>query len=202
MVEKPIWWANRHSFRLLGHDYTRPEAYFVTLCSHQKRCLFGEVVEGRMRLSQVGSLVETEWGKTAQVRSYVQLDRYVVMPNHFHAILVFMGGKPTSKPVPTEWNKAAPRLVAGSLGAVMAQFKSMVTKGSRTIGLQTPIWQANYHEHLIRDEESLNCIRDYIDTNPLRWHLDQENPANVGEDSFAKWLEQAGEYRGVGRKPS
>jgi len=102
MVEKPIWWANRHSLRLLGHDYTWPEAYFVTLCSHQKRCLFGEVVEGRMRLSRVGSLVETEWRKTAQVRSYVQLDRYVVMPNHFHAILVFIGEKPTSKPLLTE----------------------------------------------------------------------------------------------------
>ncbi len=202
MAEKPIWWANRRSFRFLGHDYTGPEVYFVTLCSHQNRYLFGEVVEGQMRLSRVGSLVEKEWQQTAQVRSYVQLDRYVVMPNHFHAIVIFTGEKPASKPVLTEWEKAAPRLVAGSLGAVMAQFKSMVTKKSRLMSLKVPIWQSNYHEHLIRDEESLDCIREYIDTNPLRWHLDRENLAKVGEDSFDSWMEQAGRYRGVGRKSS
>ncbi len=202
MVEKPIWWANRRSFHLLGHDYTGPEVYFVTLCSHQNRCLFGEILEGHMRLSRVGLLVETEWHKTAQVRSYIQLDKYVVMPNHFHAILSVTGEKPASKPVLTEWEKAAPRLVAGSLGAAMAQFKSLVTKESRLMGLTVPIWQPNYYEYVIGDEKSLECTREYIDTNPLRWHLDRENPAKVGEDSLDKWLSQAGKSRGVRRKPS
>ena len=172
----------------------------MTLCGHQNMCLFGEIVEGHMRLSRVGSLVEAEWYKTAQVRSYIQLDKYVVMPNHFHAILSFTGGRPNSKQVPAEVKKAAPRLVAGSLGAVIAHFKSMVTKESRLMGLKVPIWQPNYHEHLIRDEESLDSIREYIDTNPLRWHLDRENLAKVGEDSFDSWLEQAGKYRVRGKK--
>ena len=196
MVEKPSWWENRQSLRLLGHDYTGPEVYFVTLCSHQNKCLFGEVVEGQMLLSRVGLLVEAEWQKTAQVRSYIQLDRYVVMPNHFHAILAFTGGKPASKPVLTEVKKVGPRLVAGSLGAVIAQFKSMVTKKSRAIGLQVPVWQANYHEHLIENEESLDCIQEYIDTNPLRWHLDRENLSKVGEDSFGSGQPPADPYVG------
>jgi REP element-mobilizing transposase RayT len=133
-------------------------------------------------LSRVGSLVEKEWRQTVQVRPYLQLDKYVVMPNHFHAIVIFAGEKPHSKQAPADLKKAAPRLVAGSLGAVMAQFKSIVTKRSRAIGLRSLIWQANYYEHIIEDEESLARIRQYIDTNPLRWHLDRENQGKTGKD--------------------
>ncbi len=176
MGEKPIWWADRRSLRLSGHAYTGPEAYFVTLCSYQNKCLFGDVVDGQIRLSRVGLLVQKEWLRTAQVRPYIELDTYVVMPNHLHAVLIFTGGNLDSVKIPRTKKEVGPTLVAGSLGAVIAQFKSIVTKRSRAMGLKGSIWQRNYYEQMIQDDESLNGIREYIETNPSRWHLTEKTP--------------------------
>ncbi len=148
----------------------------MTLCSYQKQCLFGEDADGQIRLNGVALLVHKEWLRTAQVRPYIELDTYVVMPNHLHAVLVFTGENLDSVRIPRAKKEVGPILVAESLGAVIAQFKSIVTKRSRVMGLKGSIWQRNYYEQMIQDEESLNCIREYIETNPLRWHLDRENP--------------------------
>ena len=176
MGEKPIWWTDRRSLRLSGHGYTGPETYFVTLCSYQNKCLFGEVVDGQIRLSEIGLLVQKEWLRTAQVRPYIELDTYVVMPNHLHAVLIFTGENLDSVRIPRAKKEVGPTLVAGSLGAVIAQFKSIVTKRSRAMGLKGSIWQRNYYEQMIQDEESLNGIREYIETNPSRWHLTEKTP--------------------------
>ena len=79
----------RRSLRLKGYDYSQPGAYFITLCTHKRRCILGEVVGDEMRLNNVGRLVETEWLSTAKVRLYIILDAFVVMPNHFHAIFLY-----------------------------------------------------------------------------------------------------------------
>ena len=190
MQRKPIWWPNRHSVRLRGHNYTGLAAYFVTICACRKKCLFGEVVEQEMKLSNLGSLVQTEWKKTPQVRPCIQLDSYVVMPNHLHGILVFTGEDPRSTGIGLRQIKDRRVCLPGSLGAVICQFKSMVTKRSLKIGMHGPIWQRGYYERIIEDQESTNRIREYIETNPLRWHFDCENPARKGDDPFDRWLKQ------------
>lgn len=79
---------HRRSIRLKGYDSSRKGAYFVTICDQNRECLFGEIVDGVMRLNHMGKIVADEWVKTAKIRNEIELDEWVVMPNHFHGILV------------------------------------------------------------------------------------------------------------------
>lgn len=160
----------RRSIRLRGYDYSQAGAYYVTVCIQSRECLFGDVIDGEMVLNHYGHVVETEWLKTPMIRSYVDLDEYVVMPNHFHGILVITDAGATRRVAPTV------TLQPGSLGAIMGQFESIASKTIRRLGLPHFQWQRNYHEHIIRDESDLNRIREYIINNPLRWAEDENNP--------------------------
>lgn len=150
--------------------------------------LFGEVVEGAMVVNQLGQLVGEEWLKTGALRSYIGLDEFVVMPNHFHAIVEMRDGRGTARRAPTTEQFTQP--LSGSLPTVIRAFKSAVTKRVNefhsTPGV--PLWQGNYYEHVVRNEDDLRRIREYIQTNPLRWELDHENLAKRGEDKFDRWL--------------
>jgi len=84
----PVRGQNRRSIRLQGYDYSRAGAYFVTICTQNRECLFGDIVHGEMRLNDAGRVVADEWLKTAEIRTEIELDAWVVMPNHFHGILV------------------------------------------------------------------------------------------------------------------
>jgi len=169
---------HRRSIRLKGYDYTLAGAYFVTIVAWQREMLFGEIVDGKMILSEFGEIVREEWERTAIVRPNVELGEYVVMPNHFHGILIFIDDivGATRRVAPTKTT-----LQSGSLGAVMAQFKSIVTK--RINGLRNvtgfPIWQRNYYERIIRDEREMDGIHRYIESNPSMWAEDDENPNRV-----------------------
>lgn len=192
---------HRRSIRLKGYDYTQPGAYFVTICTHERTCLFGEVVDGVMVLNAWGEIVREEWFRTARLRPYVVLheDEFVVMPNHVHGIIWIVDAvganrrfAPTTRVAPTRGTPTPPAGPdAGSLGAIIGQFKSAVTKHINahrgTPG--APVWQRNYYEHIIRNEQALNAIRRYIAENPLRWHLDRYNSAAVGPDpqAIALW---------------
>ena len=179
----------RRSIRLKDYDYTDSGAYFVTICTKNKQCLFGKIISGEIKLSKVGRIVESEWLNVAVVRRNVRLHEFIVMPNHFHAIICLEGNNEgTASCAPT-----LPRfgqVVSGSLSAIIRGFKSAVTnrfnKMNDTGG--NSLWQRNYYEHVIRDEPSLNRIREYIVNNPLIWELDQENPERKGEDGFYRWL--------------
>jgi len=159
---------SRRSIRLRGYDYTQVGAYFVTLCTWQRECLFGEVVEGVMRLSPTGRIIEVEWQRLGYHFPHICLDAFVVMPNHLHGIIVVNdpGMRPNGPP-------------AGSLGAMIGQFKSRATKRiwARSENERAPIWQRNYYEHIIRDEADLRRIREYIQNNAARWDQDQLHPA-------------------------
>jgi REP element-mobilizing transposase RayT len=170
---------HRRSIRLKGYDYSQAGAYFVTIVTWQRECLFGEIADGKMMLNEIGEIVREEWERTAMVRPNVELGEYVIMPNHVHGILVFVDGGDvgaTRRVAPTSQT-----LQPGSLGAIMAQFKSIATK--RINGLQNvsgrPIWQRNYYEHIIRNEREMDRITRYIEANPLRWTDDGENPNRV-----------------------
>lgn len=184
----------RRSLRLQGYDYAQAGAYFVTICTQGRECLFGEIVGGAIQLNNAGRVVSDEWFKTAQIRENVILsaDEFVVMPNHVHGIIWLVDGRGTLQRAPTVERFGKP--TSGSIPTIVRLFKSVTT---RQINLQrgtpgAPVWQRNYYEHIIRNDESLGRIRDYIVNNPLQWALDRENPANAGARGNAVPGSQAG----------
>jgi REP element-mobilizing transposase RayT len=170
----------RRSIRLPGYDYSQAGAYFVTLVTWQRESLFGEVVNGEMILNDVGKIVQEEWLRSEQIRDELRLDVYVVMPNHFHGIVILNGdvGATGRSPLHDDVPRGpAPK----SLGALIAGFKSSVSKRinilRETSGI--PVWQRNYYEHVIRNEHEFRKIWNYIEANPANWQDDSENPINL-----------------------
>ena len=188
---------HRRSIRLQGYDYTRPGAYFITIVTQGRACLFGEVVAGEMRMNDAGRMVQQVWDELALFYEGVQTDAFIVMPNHVHGIIILTGnvratprGCPDPQSGPGQAQGPAPTAAtAPTLGLpdVVHRFKTMTTKryadGVRA-NQWTPfpgrLWQRNYYEHIIRDDQSWQRIREYILTNPLRWHLDRER--DIGAD--------------------
>jgi REP element-mobilizing transposase RayT len=168
----------RRSIRLRDWDYAANGAYFVTLVTHARAALFGDIVAGAMRLTAIGEIAQTCWQAIPDHFNQVELDEFVVMPNHVHGIVMILGD--TSADVGAT-DSVAPTMRAGpargSLGAIIGQFKSVVTKRIRQLPeySATPIWQRNYHERIIRNDRELNAMRDYIANNPARWAEDVEN---------------------------
>ena len=172
---------HRHSIRLKGYDYSNHGAYFVTICSHEKKCIFGNVVDGKMLLNDLGKIVEAEWIKCGELRIDVALHAFVVMPNHFHGIVLICDdddGRGTARRAPTVEQFGKP--VAGSLPTIVRAFKSAVTKRINihrdTPGV--PVWQRNYYEHVIRDDADYTRIAEYVADNPRRWIEDTLHPDN------------------------
>ncbi len=173
---------HRSSIRLHGYDYAQAGAYFVTICTQGRICLFGDVVDGGMRLNDYGQTVQSEWLRTATIRSEVELDVFQVMPNHFHGIVVITSEATGIVGASVGAHGRAPlRRAPKSLGALIAGFKSASTKRINemrgTPG--TPVWQRNYYEHVIRNSNELDGIRQYIPDNPAKWSEDVENPQNI-----------------------
>jgi REP element-mobilizing transposase RayT len=170
---------HRRSIRLKGYDYSQAGAYFVTICTHERKHLFGDIVDGAVKLSEMGKIAGDEWFKTAELRRNVELDAFVVMPNHVHGILVTFDvpGEGTATPCP--YNGFG-RPKAGSLPVIVGAYKSAVSR--RIISALGPadkmIWQRNYYEHVVRNEHELNRMREYIEYNPANWGQDKYNPSN------------------------
>jgi len=172
---------HRRSIRLQGYDYSQSGAYFVTICTFQRECLFGEIADETIRLGNYGAVVQTCWDDLPNHYSNVESDLFVVMPNHVHGIIVLSDTTPDARaglrPAPTV---STPSKRHG-LPEIMRAFKSFSTRRvNEARGVAgAPLWQRNYHEHIIRNEKSLNSIREYIIANPAQWAVDRENPANI-----------------------
>lgn len=160
---------SRRSPRLRDFDYRQDGVYFVTIATYRMAQLFGQVVAGQVILTDLGILVDAEWRKTAEVRPSVDVDHYVVMPNHIHGILFI------SESQHAVLSTGKTTLSANSLGSIVAQFKSVVTKRSRQLAYppRSPIWKRNYYDHIVRNEQDLDRIRRYIIANPARWSEDE-----------------------------
>ena len=170
---------HRRSIRLKNYDYASNGAYYVTIVTWGRECLFGEIQNTEMKLNELGEIVREEWKRTAEVRPYVKLGEYIIMPNHVHGILFINYDDDVGvsrRLTPTEKQSISP--TPGSLGAIMAQFKSIVTKRINALHNITgvPVWQRNYYEHIIRNQKELKRKTDYILDNPARWDEDAENP--------------------------
>ncbi|MBI2919260.1 MAG: transposase [Chloroflexi bacterium] len=175
--------GHRRSIRLRGYDYRQAGAYFITIVTHARTPLLGTVVDGDVLCNAWGKIVTEEWARTADVRPNVLLDAFVVMPNHIHGIIIITDVVGTNnvganrRLAPTGYAPAPPP--PGSIGAIMAQFKSATTKRINALRdmSRAPVWQRNYYEHVVRDETELATIRGYIEDNPARWVEDPENPS-------------------------
>ncbi len=173
----------RKSPRLQGYDYRQVGAYFVTICTVKRLALFGGIVDGAMNLSPLGQIAVEELLSIPTHWQSVHLDACVVMPNHVHAILVLdipedpdaKNGVPTNHLVGTAFMPSAAPDTMPLLGTVVGAYKAGVTRRARSVNLvddDQPIWQTRYHDHIIRDETSLNHIRAYVEQNPTRWTED------------------------------
>lgn len=190
---------HRRSIRLPHYDYSQPGAYFVTIVAWHRECLFGKIANGQTWLNKIGKIVEWEWLDLPQRLSYIEMGTYAVMPNHFHGILFIHEHVGATRQGPTQTVSDArhspiitrsaadgsplpdgPKSV--SLGTIIGQFKSRATKRIWKFPefKETPIWQRNYYEHVIRDESDLQNKTDYIEANPLLWEQDDENPNRSG----------------------
>ncbi len=169
----------RRSIRLPSYDYGHPGSYFVTLCTNQRLCLFGEVVGGDVSLSPYVGIVMSCWHDLVNHYAHLELDTFVVMPNHVHGIIVLTDVDRRTdvgagfKPAPL-----TARSRSRGLPEIVRAFK---TFSSRHINeaRATPgesVWQRNYFERVIRDEAELDRVRQYIVGNPANWSRDAENP--------------------------
>jgi REP element-mobilizing transposase RayT len=185
---------HRGSIRLREYDYSQPGGYFVTLCTHRRECILGDIADGNVQLNQFGEIVKEEWLRTEQIRPEITMDEFMVMPNHMHGIIMIRNDIPNisvgAHGGASLWGRRTPkdrahinsplRREPKTLGSIIAGFKSVVTHRINLLRKTplTPIWQRNYYEHIIRDEENLNRIRQYIIDNPVKWDEDEENPQN------------------------
>jgi len=172
LIDEPARY-HRRSTRLQSYDYAQPGAYFVTVCTRDRECLLSDIVDGEMQLNKCGMAVRGEWLRTAELRENVELDASVIMPNHLHGIVVITNGRGTARRAPTE---EFGKPVANSIPTIMRAFKSASTKRINEIR-STPgtfVWQRNYYEHVIRNDEELKAIRQYILSNAANWTSDED----------------------------
>jgi len=188
-----------------GWDYSRDGAYFITICTQKREYLFGEISQDSMHLNAPGEMVLKTWEELPERFSDMELDARVLMPNHFHAIVIIRRGESCIRPAtaPSQdfirsgqdvlpdqgehkvrpYNKIRPRgTAAASLSRIVQAFKSLTThqylQGVRQSGWQPfpgKLWQRNYYERVVRDYEEWQHIHDYIAANPINWSLDREN---------------------------
>ena len=184
---------HRRSIRLKGYDYSQAGLYFITICVQDRKCLFGKIVDGEMILNDAGKMADNEWGKLPRRFMNVQLHQYIVMPYNFHAIMEIVGATlvvaPNNETVGPDNetvgnDRGQPQGIAPTkpktVGDIVGAFQSIVTveyiRGVKQLGWQPfngKLWQRNYYEHIIRDEQSYQRILDYIINNPKNWKDDK-----------------------------
>jgi REP element-mobilizing transposase RayT len=192
----------RRSIRLKEYDYSQSSGYFITIVTQGRECLFGEVVEEEMKLNTAGETIKRQWEELPQRFPRACLDVFIVMPNHFHGIIVLTESVGATLVVAHEVAQEtaqkeemenlnpeeAIQIRAGTspaptIGDIVGAFKSITTnayiRGVNNLGW-TPfmgkLWQRNYYEHIIRSPDDYDRIRNYIELNPSQWAADDENP--------------------------
>ena len=188
---------HRRSVRLKNYDYSQNGAYFVTICTHNRECLFGKVVEGEMVVNEYGAIAGEEWLQLEMRFPNVKLDAFQIMPNHIHGIIRIVGAglapavgatarattRATARVAPTATADERAIVRAGlapapTVGDIIGAYKSLVYKRCLDLCklndvLLGKLWQRNYHEHIISNQNSYNGIAEYIANNPKIWEEDK-----------------------------
>ena len=204
---------HRKPNRLKTFDYAKEGYYFITTCTHNRREWFGIINGGEMILNECGVVVKKCWENLPNHYPAIELDSFVIMPNHVHGIIVIKNignglvdpladspGGNGLKPLPTDTQShklhGLPEFIRG-----FKTFSSRRIHETLTHGKQFR-WQKSYYDHIIRDEISLKKIREYIQSNPLKWDLDTDNPAYaVGQDRSRRERFQTVPYISVEKYP-
>ncbi len=188
---------HRRSIRLPAYDYAQEGYYFVTICSHHRKAYFGNIDRrGVMKLSSIGQIVKNDWLQIPTYFQNIRLDKYVIMPNHLHGIILIKGyfrrglihqtpdipygkidGRDESRPYSILKNPM--KIKRATLGQIIRHFKGRAAYDIHQNGFPSFQWQRNYYEHIIRNEESIEKIREYILQNPENWRNDRDNPINI-----------------------
>ncbi|MBI5186508.1 MAG: hypothetical protein HZA01_12400 [Nitrospinae bacterium] len=183
---------HRRSIRLKGADYSLPGAYFITICAQNRESLFGKIVDGAMCLNDAGKMVDHLWNELKNKFVNIEIDKYAVMPNHFHGIIIVgaslvdaQNSVDSKNPMYDQnYTRAGTTVRAGTrpaptIGDIVGAFKSLTTneyirnvKSGKFPPFEKSVWQRNYYERIIRNENDLNRIREYIVNNPLNWDKD------------------------------
>ncbi len=185
---------HRRSIRLRGYDYSAAAAYFVTVCTEGRECLFGAVVDGAMVANEIGRMIETFWHGLPKRYPGAELDEFVLMPNHVHGVIVLSDGTPgfVGQVSPPQADAAIASIggVSSShssepatrrgmlLPKIIGYFKMNTAKRANVMRGRSSVslWQRNYYEHVIRDDVDLQRIRTYVAGNPAHWETDQLHP--------------------------
>ena len=166
---------HRRSIRLKDYDYTLQNAYFVTICTHEKYPWFGKITDGIMELNKYGTIAKEAWLDIPNHRPYIILHEFVVMPNHFHGIVEIKRDKPDelclTPPIKTGNNMIDILPKPASLSTIIGSYKSAVTKAINQTGV-TFSWQKGFYEHIIRNNDDYMNIAGYIELNPANWTKD------------------------------
>ncbi len=154
--------------------------YFVTVCTAQRRCMLGHIYEDKMVLSQIGEVVRTCWLEIPFHFSNLEMEAFVIMPNHLHGIMIVQPGRQNlnSQIEAKELIESFGKPVVGSIPTTIRSYKAAVTKCVRDVGLlqDRQVWQRGYFERVLRGSREFINAKDYIIKNPLRWAFDEENP--------------------------
>ncbi len=183
---------HRRSIRLKDYDYNQGGAYFITFCVKNRECLLGEIKEGLINLNEYGKIVFNMWNYLPNYFQDVEIDAGVIMPNHFHGIILitdkcrglvskpFISKPIISKPLSDQKSNVPFYQKKTRLGTVIAYFKYQTTKliNQKRDLAGVKFWQKNYYEHIIRNQKSLEMLREYIVNNPQSWEIDQLHPHN------------------------
>ena len=195
---------NRKSIRLKRYDYSQSGWYFITICTQNRKPIFGDIIDEEMALTEFGIIVKSEWEKTADIRNNINIDEFIIMPNHLHGIIGIIddeydlskgtkevrassySGKGTMHRAPTTEQFGKP--TSNSIPTIIRGFKSSVTKRINQIRNTpgAPVWQRNYYERIIGYESELNRIRKYIIENPIKQHYDKYYSKNHLNDKLTK----------------
>lgn len=196
MMENESKKHDRRSIRLTNYDYSQPGSYFITICTFASgrgtACrahppIFGDICDGVMNLNKYGEIADKRWLDIPEHFKNVDLDEYVIMPNHVHGIITINGEEGTAcrattpdkeqlmKPI----NKFS-NPISGELATIIRSYKAAVTKQINEIrGTNSPaVWQRNYYEHIIRNRADYEEIRGYIVANPSKWEKDDLNTSS------------------------
>lgn len=194
-------YTRRNTNRIPQHNYSAPGQYFVTVNSENHKQLFGTINNGQMILNEPGKMVNTLLQQIPENYPGTQIDQHIVMPNHIHAIIIIQNVVGVDPRVDPETNNesydnnklnhsgrtqgSAPTIL--SLSHIAQRFKTLTTKkyidgikNNNWPAFNKRLWQRNYHDHIIRNDRSLNEIRQYIRNNPTTWQFDVENPDRIG----------------------
>ena len=178
---------HRKQIRLKKYDYSLSGYYFLTICTQNREYLFGNVVDNKMILNEFGIIIDKKINELKIYRN-VEIDIYCVMPNHVHLILIIVGADPRVRPLlkniglSQNIDLGSTQGSTPTIGEYVKRIKTLTTyiyinnvKNNNWPPFEKRLWQRNYYEHIIRNEYSLNRIRQYIRDNPINWDKDRNN---------------------------